>query len=65
MRKPGWQQPAVPLRTSCPHMGLLLAMIEVSRHPVGHEWVCVCGKTFVVASGNNGRTKTLVRRGVS
>lgn len=43
----GWQQPAVD--QGCRHMGLLGAIFTVPQHAPGHEWVCTCGKRFVVA----------------
>lgn len=51
----GWQQPA---RTAkCAHLGVLFASLGAYAHDVGHEWVCPCGKRFVVRQATvEGRT---------
>ena len=59
---PGWQQPPVPAQPKpmpCPHIGRVFAQFTIARHPEGHEWVCTCGKRFVVVS-DAGRNKQLV-----
>jgi len=58
----GWRQPAS--RPTCAHWGLIAAQLSVYRHEVGHEWVCKCGKVFVVAERYDGieATKRLVPR---
>jgi hypothetical protein len=47
--------------TACPHLGLFGATLSLASHPEGHEWVCECGKQFVVVS-NGGEGKRLVPR---
>lgn len=42
-------------------MGLLGAVFTIGTHDIGHEWVCDCGKVFVVARGSEGR-KTMEPR---
>lgn len=57
-RTPGWQQPPVrpPARKpQCLHLSLLGAVFSISLHPVGHEYVCTCGKVWVVTSGDDGK----------
>lgn len=55
----GWQQPEIPVRRTCPHLGLVFAQLTAHRHREGHQWVCGCGKTFAVVS-NGGKDKRLV-----
>jgi hypothetical protein len=42
-RAPGWQHPP-----RCPHRGLIGATLGIGMYAVGDEWVCTCGKVFVV-----------------
>jgi hypothetical protein len=59
-RPAGWQQPPVPRPAlRCPHLGLAFAALTIGLHATGHEWVCGCGKVFVVVS-NAGKDKRLV-----
>ena len=62
--EPGWQQPPVQIKPSpktCPHLGLIGAQFGIIKHPEGHEWVCTCGKVFVVVS-NGGKGRRLVAK---
>lgn len=61
MTHTGWQQPATaaPRRPVCLHLGLVFAQLTAHLHSEGHEWVCPCGKVFVVVS-NGGHDKRLV-----
>ena len=63
-KKYGWQQaPARPelLAEPCFHTGIVQARKQVPAFEVGHEWVCICGTTFVVHV-NRGGKKTLVEK---
>lgn len=58
--KPGWQQPPVPgEKPPCSHFGLVFARLTLAVHPVGHEWICTCGKVWRVVS-NGAQDKRLV-----
>ena len=57
--KTGWQQSAA--YGGCLHLGLLGAVFTIGTHDIGHEWLCDCGKVFVVARGPEGR-KTMEPR---
>lgn len=52
----GWQQP--PKQPTCSHIGALFAALGAQWHEVGHEWLCTCGKRFVVrrATTDDGRS---------
>lgn len=58
-KRSGWQQPAIPSKLTCSHIGVFFARLAVSHHAEGHEWICSCGKKFVVVS-NGGENKRLV-----
>lgn len=56
----GWQQPPTPTqKPTCPHLGLIFAVLTIHRHAEGHKWVCGCGQVFMVVS-DAGRNKQLV-----
>ena len=55
----GWQQK--PEFAGCMHLGLMSAVLTIARHKEGHEWVCTCGKKYVVVS-DGGKNKKLVPR---
>jgi hypothetical protein len=58
----GWQQAELPSsHLPCLHLGFPFAQLAVYRHSEGHEWVCRCGKVFVVVS-SAGQNKKLVPR---
>lgn len=54
-RKAGWQS-----EPGCPHFALIGAVLTLNMYPVGAEWVCTCGKPYVVAIQDG--HKTLVAR---
>lgn len=47
-RTPGWQQPARPRTAACMHIGAIFAALAAPAHDAGHEWLCTCGKVYVV-----------------
>jgi hypothetical protein len=54
----GWQQPPVsvsPALDICVHMGIVQARKQLPNHAVGHQWVCTCGKLFVVILNAGGK----------
>lgn len=58
---PGWQEPPMSTWTppeECAHMGRALAMLRLPLYAEGAQWVCTCGRIFVVAR-NKGDKKTL------
>lgn len=60
-KKYGWQNEpvrSIPNPQACAHIGTVAARAELIAHDFGHEWVCDCGKTFVVVL-NSGAKKTL------
>jgi len=58
--KPGWQGPPLPPSQVCSHASVSIASaFGAFRYPEGTEYVCGCGKVFVVVS-NGGRDKKLV-----
>lgn len=46
----GWKQ-----KPTCIHLGLMGAILSMGGHDVGHEWVCDCGKVFVVVKTDSGK----------
>lgn len=60
-KKSGWQQPPLHVENPqrCLHIGAVFADLASRDHIDGDEWVCVCGKVFVVVS-NGGLDKHLV-----
>lgn len=56
--KYGWQQPPTatsPVLDVCVHMGIVQARKQLPNHAVGHQWVCTCGKLFVVILNAGGK----------
>lgn len=61
IKKTGWQKPPIPLKVQCAHWGVVFANMSAYRYAEGTEWICQCGKVFVVVSNSSNEKRLVIK----